>query len=316
MWFTLKNHWFGIQTFVRRHWRQQPIAIIGIVAVIALAIFSAVWFLHLKKMHGVFRAEEPWTYLVFGLASVSAFVLSALILMNQTRREFGDSQELVHQLIDIIDDAKTNGGRLSILYPSPNVGQWDYVFRGLKGFDRFQKLLIEQLRSKPSDTKICMLKGSATDSETSLGKFIKAFHNATYVSGEQLLAVSQTGEESILAIYQNAADDFFAQMRSNGVEIRYIDDNWFESIVDNQLVILAAGHSLGFLGYMSLQTGEYCFTALPQLRSAGYLHGLFDALVSFYATAPVSGAGESGSENAAQPVVRLANQKTEGSRAS
>ncbi|MEK6260398.1 MAG: hypothetical protein AABP62_17400, partial [Planctomycetota bacterium] len=225
----------------------------------------------------------PWTYLVFGLASVFSFVFSILILMNQRRKEFGDSQELVQQLVEIVADASLHRSRLSILYPCPNPGQWDSLFRRRKAFGRLRTALQNRC-GIGLETYICMLAGSPEVEATALGNFIAAFHNATFVHGELIPGAEGTP----LSQYQTAAKEFFDELHDEVLTFKYIHEAWLPSIMNNQLVILAAGHSLGFVGYMSLESGVYRFKALPFEGSAGFLHGLFDALASLYEKPPAN----------------------------
>ena len=130
-----------------------------------------------------------------------------------------------------------------------------------------------------------MLKGDPEDPNTSIGRFAKAFHTLAFVEGERLIAYPDGSERA----YTKAVKRFFEKIKSGGAEIREIDDRWFDHIEKSKLVILAAGHSIGFIGYMSLVGGEYRFKALEIRGSANFLHELYEALSNFYYFPPTNG---------------------------
>jgi hypothetical protein len=238
----------------------------------------------LDNANRVFRNEEVWTYTVFGLASVVGLMVSILILMHQTRSQFGNSEELMEQMIEIARDALEHSSRLSLLYPSPNPGQWNRIFRQHRGFDRLRACLLEHADREQLPTKICMLRGSAADEDTPLGKFIAAFHDVEHTPGE---ALQVTMRESPLGRYQREAHEFLQSLQnSRTCTITYIADEWYATLAGGWLMMLAAGHSLGFIGYISLEAGKYRFKALPLSGSTAFLHGLYDALSNFYQSPP------------------------------
>lgn len=247
-----------------------------VLSLIALTIH----YLHLltDPYERVSMHEEVWTYLFFGVVATIGTVISIQILINQQRKEFRDSQELLAQLTEIVADAHLFGSRLSILYPCPNVGQWDWINRGRGAFGEFERL-VRACLSKKLQVDVCMLPGNAADVKTPLGQFIELFHNDTYVDGELL---TTHGGQTPLQAYQNSASDFFATLTPSA-NIKHIDPSWMKHVEAGKMMILAAGHNRGFIGYMTLD-GGYRFSAIEVSESAATLHDVFKALTAVYSS--------------------------------
>lgn len=284
---TLVGHAFVKMTQFRRRFRKNRALMLGSFVVGSSGVLLVVRYVLLRtdEIRSISLHEEPWTYLFFGLVAMVGVLFSIQILINQRRRHFGDSQELLHQFIDIVEDAYRNGDRLSILYPSPNPGQWNRVNRGSGMFQRYEAALAKCLGTSRVKVRMCFLDGDAKDEATGLGGFIKTFHDSVVVPGEKL--ITQSENKTPLGAYQDDAHRFFAGLtQSDRVDIEKIHPEWMKEIVGGQVIILAAGHSLGFLGYTTLEGGAYRFDAVELSASIAFLHNLYDALARIYADPP------------------------------
>ena len=266
--------------FRRNTW----IAIIAVLILFLALIVTGYYFRELNNSP-ILRTEHWPTYIFFGFATVLGLIMTMLVFMKLGEREARDSQALLELLISVLDDVNNKGGRLSLLYFSPNPGQYDAQFgKGRHGrqmkrsFKRLENLVEKCLTNeKVTPVKWSILSGDGRDG-TDMNKFLHNFY------------IAEHGDEEGFFEYQGKAREYYRTIRKiadkypDRIEIKNIDVNWLtkKALKGHPVLILCAGHSKGFLGYMSFLSKVYDFNAIELPELTHFIHEIYDNFSDTY----------------------------------